>query len=79
MIFMDKMYGVFVGGLFTALGLCMLYRPFAEGLIKFKNSLNGVQTKFTDTTIQGTKIGGIIITVVGILILIVVLFGKQSY
>ena len=56
-----------VGVIIISYGLLSLYRPFIEGLIRFRNRNAGVTTEISGTTIMLYRIGGIGCIICGIL------------
>jgi uncharacterized protein YjeT (DUF2065 family) len=55
--------------IFIIVGLLSVYRPTLEWMIKFRNSVRGVNTEITETTIIYHRIAGIITLVIGIFFL----------
>lgn len=72
-----RIIGIVMGVIFIIFGLLVAVSPsFVSRMIKFGNSMQGVKTKITSTTLATAKISGIIGMIAGIGIIIFALVAK---
>jgi len=62
-------YMIVIGIILLIIGLSMFYRPTLEWFVKINNSMRGIATNITNTTIITYRTVGIIFIILGILIM----------
>ena len=62
-------YMIVIGTILLIIGLSMFYRPTLEWFVKINNSMRGIATNITNTTIITYRTVGIIFIILGILIM----------